>query len=144
MTEDLAYAVRALAALGLLLAAVRALLRRERTRPPRLPWRPKPTGQGRRDLARLLAVSISSAYSRDRVQERLKVLAEDLATLDRGTEDASRPEDPLLTDYLAEDHVGFRGGSRSSSSQDPGFLRRTEAVLDHLERRRHDSKGDSP
>lgn len=144
MTEWLAYAVRTLVALGILLAAVRALLQRERAPVPRLPWKPKPTGHGRRDLVRLLAASTSSAYSRDRVQERLKVLAEDLASLDRNTAGASRPEDPLLIDYLAEDHVGFRGGSRSSSSRDPDFLRRTEAVLDRLERRRHDSKGDLP
>lgn len=144
MTEWFAYAVRGLVTLGILLAAVRALLQRERARPPRRPWKPKPTGHGRRDLVRLLASSASSAYSRDRVQERLKLLAEDLATLDRNTACASRPEDPLLADYLAEDHVGFRGGSRPASSQAPDFLRRTEAALDRLERRRHDSKGDLP
>lgn len=144
MTEWLTYAVRALVALGILLAAVRALLKRERARPPRLPWKAKPTGHGRRDLTRLLAGSASSAYSRDRVQERLKLLEEDLATLDRNPAGASRPEDPLLADYFAEDHVGFRGGSRPASSQAPDFLCRTEAVLDCLERRRHDSKGDLP
>lgn len=144
MTEWLAYTVRALVALGIVLAALRALLRRERARLQRLPWKPKPTGRGRRDLARLLAASASSRYSRDRVQERLKLLAEDVAALDRNTAGPSCPEDPVLADYFAEDHVGFRGGSRPASSQSPDFLHRTEAVLDRLERRRHDAKGDLP
>ena len=144
MTDTLAHFLRALITLGILLAAARVMLLRERARPRRLLRKPRPTGQGRQDLARLLAASTSSTYSRDRVQERLRLVAEDLTALDRSTTEAPRLQEQWLIDYFAEDHVGFRGGAQRPPSQDPDFLRRTEAVLDQLEHHRPDAKGDRP
>jgi hypothetical protein len=150
MTDHLLFLLRAFMALGILLAAVRILLRRNKLPRRPFPQRAEPSGHGLPDLARLLAASAASTYSRDRVQERMSTLAADLHTLEqedrppRATKEPLDLQEDLLAAYLAEDHVGFRGGRGRRSSQDPGFLHRTEAVLAQLEGHRQNSKGDQP
>jgi hypothetical protein len=146
MTEWLDQALCLLAAGGILLAGLLAFLRRGRRAAARTPRPVRPAGTGLAALARLLAAAPGSPYSRDRVQERLQLLADDLHALE-GTLPPPPlrhvPEtDPVLAAYFAEDHAGLRGRAHRTPAQDPDFPARTEAVLERLERRRH--QGDAP
>lgn len=119
---------------------------RRRPRPPRETGRPPgPSGQGLRGAARLLDHTGTSTYARDQVQERLRILAEDLAALEGehpGPDLLAREED--LAAFFAEDHVGFKGSAGRKLSLDPSFLQRTEAVVRRLEARAHERQGGTP
>jgi hypothetical protein len=143
MKNWLAFSLYTLTALWILMAGLRAGLR---PRPRRRNDRPEvPAGQGLRSLTRLLTATGSSTYARDRIQERLHILAEDLSALEGNTEVRRsprgwlQPTGGMLADYFAEDHVGLKGSTHGKHTLDPHFLQRTEDVMRYLEQ---DLQGD--
>jgi hypothetical protein len=149
MNDWLAFAASALIALWVLVAGTLALCR-FRTRAPRRIDRPAvPAGQGLRALTGLLVATKSSTYARDRVQTRLRLLADDLfhlagPTTPGASAEVFRPQDDPLAGYFAEDHAGFKGSASRKHALDSDFLRRTEEVLCHLERHGNTLPGDPP
>jgi len=129
-----------LVSLWIVLSGLRALLHRRRRPPGRALPAGTTRGLGFRALSRLLAAAGGSPYSRDQIQGRLRLLAQDLEALDGG----AGPEDGVQAAYFAEDHVGFRDSGSRKRLRDPGFLPRTEVVLQRLEHRGTAPLGDPP
>ncbi len=156
-SDFLPAAGRLIAALWILGATLVLLLRQHHGRPRRRTVRLKggPAREGPKSLARLLEDSVTSAFGRDRVAERLRGLGRDLVALERGQDDAGAraaikagdwEAGQGLVAYLERDWISGPRRRRlwpsSVPESHPEFLGQTETALRELEALRFAEKGD--